>query len=218
MATFTGTGQTPNGYDARIVLYYWSVSGLTEVPVSGSVTLKLSNSSASDTGTRTDTHFALFSCGTRTYPDIDGWHNRNSNCAYAYNFSSNVVSYFYTENTNFTSKYPFYVHQNPSLTFAQNQVDYSFTFNFDLSSTYRDLSKWNGHNIFCGIGPGPRLFDGNGYVQWGVNSTATLTLKTASNKVYYYTGSKWQECEPYYYNGSSWVKTSFKYYTGSAWD
>lgn len=222
MATFTGTGTTPGsssgGYDARIVLYYWSVSGLTEAPVKGSVTLKLSNSSASATGTRTDARLALFSCGTRTYPDIDGWHNRNANCAYAYAYSSNAVSYFYTDNTNFSSKYPFYVNQALSLNFPKNQVDYSFTIDFDIPTTYRDLADWNGKNIFCGIGPKTRLFDGAGYVQWGSQCTANLTLTTASNRVYYYTGSKWQECEPYYYDGSKWVRTSMKYYNGSAWD
>lgn len=225
MTTFVGTGTTPKledgggGYDTRTVLYYWSISGLTEAPVKGSITVKLSNSSESETGIRTDGNLVLFSCGTRTYPNIDAWGNRNSNCAYKYlEADDNNVSYFYVNNTNFSNLYPHYVVKPLSLNFPLNKVDYEFNIDFEIPSAYRDLNKWNNNNIFYGICPTNLLYDGAGYIQWGAEVTSDLTLTTASNRVYYYTGSKWQECEPYYYDGSKWVKTSIKYYTDSTWN
>ena len=217
--TFTGTNSTPTSvYDTRVLLYYWPISNLSGAPVSGSVSVTLQLSSDASAGTRSDYNLVLFNGSTETYPNVSNWKNLKTNIACASNYEGqSSTTYFYLNNTNFTSQYTFYVNQNITPNFSSVSTRQTFTFDFDIPSEYQDKSLWNGNNIFLGFAPKDVNPTSAGSIYWSTNATATLTLQTRSGIIRYHNGTAWKDCEVYYYNGGSWNLCEPYYHNGSSW-
>ena len=219
ITTFTGSGTTPSiVYDTRVLLYYLPISNLSGSVISGSATVKLQLSNDANIGTRTDYNLVLFNGGTATYPNVANWSNLKTNIARPTNYESqSKTTYFYLNNTNFTSQYAFYVNQNISLNFSAVSQGQTFSFDFEVLPSYRDSSLWNGNNIFFSLAPQNIEPINTGSVYWSTNSIASLELTTTNGSVYYYINNSWQPCEVYYCTGNNnWVPCQIHYYN-SGW-
>lgn len=90
---------------------------------------------------------------------------------------------------------------------------FSFTFSgSEITTLGSNIANWTEGKLIIGLLPKETG------INWGNNTTLTLTVNyTGGSVAYYYDGSNWKKTTPYYWDGSSWKPCEAKYYNGSSW-